>query len=239
MSRHYGFTSYWIILVCALQLLVSGAAWAQAPLSPEQRATALRRALETIEAAKRPTAAQYQRLFDLFPQRFADLREWFAEDRYNEAIAQILAEDRPEWDYGRDYRRRMCEAYELLDHKMYMRKLLRMGIEANNWGGPDNDEESMHLPGDFYKRLVFGEECRQLTQESLDARSRVIFEVTDEYSERQVESIYNSLAWDGMDRYAIEWFLDGLCTHSEQRCALSRTLRNKYVKLPNTDRHTH
>jgi hypothetical protein len=192
----------------------------------------LRQALEAIEAAKQPTAAQYRHLFDLFPERFA-------EDRFNESFAQILAGDRREWNSGQDYRLRMCQAYQFVDHKIYMRKLLNIGVEANNWGGRDHDEQLMHVPGDMYKRLVFGEECQQLTQESLGARLAVILDALGDYADRQIEAVYDSLAWDGMDRFGVECLLDGLCAHSSQRCQLTRALRNKYLKDPLINRHTH
>jgi len=191
-------------------LQIGGAALHAQSLAPAERAASLRKAIEAIEVARQPSTLLYEQYFEAFPDRFTKLRDWFV----GEGFREILANGRRDWNYGADYRRQMCRMYDHINHKRYMRKLLRIGIQANNWGGPaDEDEELLrHVPGEMYRALVYGEECGKLTPASVSARKDVIYQLLPEYTDQEVEAIYNSLAWEGVERFALEWFLDEVCS---------------------------
>jgi hypothetical protein len=213
----------WVVIAV---LEIGGAGLHAQPLAPE-RAANLREALEALEATRQPSAQLYERYFEAFPDRFTELRDWLVRG----GVREILARGR-DWNYGEDYLREMCRTYEHVGHKRYMRKLLRMGVEAGNWGGPADEEGELlrHVPGSMYRSLVLGEACGPMTQASMAARTAVIYQLLPEYADAEVEAIYNSLAWEGVERFALEWFLDGVCNSDQKRCALMSQFRDKYVK---------
>lgn len=192
----------------------------------KDRARALRDARDAIEAAKPARAESYERYFEAFPATFHDLAAILHSGNYE---SELL---RPgeEWNFGLSYKTTMCTAYEYVDHARYMRKLLKIGVEANDWGGHGADYERSLYPGETYKNLIWGTYCGTVTEASAHQRMSVVFALSPEFSDRELEAIFNSLSWEDLDRVPFDWFLKDLCAFHKDRCALTRALHEKYIK---------
>lgn len=225
-----------VSLGCCLFWFAVGSVRAADPLPTlEERARAMREAREAIETAQVPDKERYQRYFDVFPGSFRDLGELLHSGKYR----SLLLRTGEQWDFGNAYKVPMCMAYRYLDHRQYMRKLLRIGVEAGNWGGSGKDPQRYLYPGEDYKRLVWGDACEVLTETSAKERMSVIYALTPEFSDSEIEAIFNSLSWEDLDRVPIEWFLAGVCAHHADRCALTNRLHDKYIKSSEPQTHSH
>jgi hypothetical protein len=153
----------------------------------------------------------------------------------------VLLRPGEKWDFGNAYVALMCRAYDFIDHRRYMRKLLRIGVEAKDWGGPGKDPEKYLYPGDLYQRLVFRYACEHRTAASHQEQASVIFELVPEFTDAELEAIYQSLSWgeDSSQRVALSWLLDGICSRYPQRCKLTRALQEKYVEHLYESPHLH
>lgn len=209
--------------------LWSAAVNSQQSLSLEERVGILRQTRDQIEATATPNDDLYRRYFDAFPQSFAGLSD----------VLEILMRPKGTSNFGQEYLIPMCRAYDHVDHRQYMRKLLKIGIEANNWGGIDKDRVKYVYPGDAYVALIYRLPCETLTEESRRQLISIIYELAPEFTDAQIEAIYNSLCWDGEQRSSLDWFLTGLCSRYPGRCDLTRMLHEKYVKHLHADDHPH
>jgi hypothetical protein len=192
----------------------------------EDRARALRDARDAIDAASHPQAQLYERYFEAFPDTFRGL----AAVLHSGAYEDLLLRPGEQWNFGQAYKTTMCVAYQYVDHAKYMRKLLKIGVEANDWGGFAADHERSLYPGETYKNLVWGNTCETVTEASVHERVSVIYALSPEFSDSQLEAIFNSLSWEDLDRVPLDWFLKDLCAHHRDRCALTVKLHDKYIK---------
>jgi hypothetical protein len=195
--------------------------------STQERAKLLREIRDQMDASQPAGTELYRRYFDAFPSSFTELGELLVSDRYSE----ILLRPGEKWDFGLSYIVLMCQSYDRIDHRRYMRKLLRIGVGANNWGEAGKDNEKYVYPGDTYFRLIARYPCGPQTQESVREQQSVIYALVPEFTDAELEAIYNSLSWEGSPmRSPLDWFLDGICSRYPNRCALTRMLHEKYVK---------
>lgn len=212
------------LLVTLLVLAGAGAA-AEQPPTPAQRAELLRELRDQIGASRPAAAAElYQRYFEAFPTSFAEVSEVLVSDQYRE----LLLRPDEHWDFGQAYVVLMCESYDRLDHRRYMKKMLHLGISGNDWGGLGKDRQENLYPGDIYQRLIFRYACAQRTEAAAREQLSVIYELLPEFTDAQLEAIYNSLSWAEDRKWPLDWFLEGICSRYPGRCPLTRVLREKY-----------
>jgi hypothetical protein len=213
-----------MLVACCAILLADGQGASASEF--EDRARALRDARDAIDAASHPEARLYERYFETFPDTFRGLAAVLHSGDYE----GLLLRPGEQWNFGQAYKATMCRAYQYVDHARYMRKLLKIGVEANDWGGFAADHERALYPGETYKNLVWGRTCETVTEASVRERVSVIYALSPEFSDSQLEAIFNSLSWEDLDRVPIDWFLKGLCAHHSDRCALTAKLHDKYIK---------
>ncbi len=193
----------------------------------EQRAAVLREIRDQMDAARPAGAEVYERYFEAFPSSFAELSEILVSDRYRE----ILLRPGEDWNFGLAYIVPMCESYDRIDHRRYMRKMLRIGISGNDWGGLDKDRERDLYPGDIYQRLIARYPCAQRTDEAAREQLSVIYALVPEFTDAELAAIYNSLSWgeDSSQKLPLDWFLEGICSRYQNRCQLTRMLREQHL----------
>lgn len=203
----------------------------------EQRAAVLREIRDQIDASPRAGAEVYDRYFEAFPSSFAELSEILLSDKYR-GILLRLDED---WNFGLAYIVPMCASYDRIDHRRYMRKMLRIGISGNDWGGPDKDREKYLYPGDIYQRFVFRYPCGQRTQEAAREQMSVIYALIPEFTDAELTAIYNSLSCgeDSAQELPLDWFLEDICSRYQNRCRLTRMLHEEYLKHRADDPRSH
>lgn len=222
-------------LTWLISLVLAGAALAADRAQPAQSAIVLREIRDQIDASAPASVELYQRYFEAFPSSFAQLSEVLVSQTYSE----ILLRPGEEWDFGQAYVVLMCQSYEWIDHRRYMRKMLRIGISGNDWGGRDKSREKGLYPGDIYQRLIFRYACAQRTEEAHREQLSIIYALVPEFTDAQIEAIYNSLSWEEDRKWPLDWFLEGICSRYQSRCQLTQTLQKKYAKHFTDDPRPH
>jgi hypothetical protein len=221
------------LTLLASLMLAGSAVSADGSQPAEHRAAVLREMRDQLNASQPASAELYERYFEAFPSSFAELREILVSDKHR----QILLRPDEDWNYGLAYIVPMCKSYERIDHRRYMRKMLRIGIGANDWGGADKDPETYLYPGDIYQRLVARYPCEQRTEETAREQISVIYALIPEFTDAELTAIYNSLAWgeDSTQKLPLDWFLDGICSRYPNRCQLTRRLHQEYLAKHSAD----
>lgn len=205
-------------------------------LSARERAVLMREIRDQMNASQTISTELYERYFDAFPASFAELREVLVSGAYR----GILLRSGEEWSYGNAYIVPMCQSYERIDHRRYMKKLLRIGIEANNWGELGKDNEKDVYPGDIYFQLIARYPCGPQTQKAVQEQMSVIVDLVPEFSDPEIEAIYNSLSWEASPtRSPLDWFLQSVCSRYPNRCELTKMLHEKYVNHASDDSQPH
>jgi hypothetical protein len=225
-------------LILLASLALAGSAMSADRALPAAQRAAVLRAIRDELAASQPAGAElYDRYFEAFPSSFAELGEILVSDKYR----QILLRPDEDWNYGLAYIVPMCESYKRIDHRRYMRKMLRIGIGANDWGGADKDREKYLYPGDIYQRLVSRYPCEQLTEEAAREQISVIYALIPEFTDAELTAIYNSLSWgeDSTQKLPLDWFLEGICSRYQNRCGLTQRLHEEYLKHSAADARPH
>lgn len=215
------------------QLLLVGAlsCWAAvmsaAPVDAERdTATRLRDLRDRIESTVTQGTGLQQRYFEAFPSSFTALSNVMVAQTHRD----ILLRPGESWEFGQPYVVLMCRTYEHVDHSQYMRKLLRIGIEAGDWGGREKDRIRFLYPGDIYQRLVFRTACEQRTEEAAREQMSTIYALLPEFTDEEFVAIYHSLSWAESDqKYPLDWFLEEICARYPQRCALTQKLRREFA----------
>lgn len=209
---------------------------AEQSLSTRERAVLMREIRDQMDASQPVSAELYERYFEAFPSSLAELGELLVSDRHRD----VLLRPGEKWDYGLVYTVPMCQSYERIDHRRYMRKLLRIGVQANNWGESGQDEEKIASPGGIAYGLIARYSCGPQAQETVLEQESVIFELLPEFTDAEFEAIYNSLSWeDSPMRSAMDWWLDRACSTYPSRCGLTRRLHEKYEKPLLEDHRPH
>jgi hypothetical protein len=103
--------------------------------------------------------------------------------------------------------RLMCRARPCVNCSIEITSIDR---RANDWGGFAADHERTLYPGETYKNLVWGSTCETVTEASIHERVSVIHALSREFSDSQLQAIFNSLSWEDLDRVPIDWFFEGL-----------------------------
>lgn len=219
----------WILpLVLAIPVAASSADGAG---SLRDQAVILRSLRDRIDAATLADAALYEQYFEAFPPSFVDLRQMLVADQYKD----ILLRSGERWDYNQAYVTLMCRTFDHVDHRRYMRKILRIGVGADDWGAEDLEYQ---YAGDMYQRLIFRFSCAHQTEQSARAQMNVIYSLLPEFSDAQVTAIYHSLWWDeGGRRIRLDWLLNDVCSLYPSRCELTRKLRHSFPKESGTSHH--
>jgi hypothetical protein len=192
------------------------------PFSVEHAAELEKALRATTDPAISPKVS-YPAYVTAFPDTFDGLARLHSIE-YRQVLAIASTATTPEV-----YIVTMCAAYEYVDHRSYFRKLLRIGIGADNWGGTGRHRQRSLYPGDAYLRLMHGTACGQPTHGTLAERRAHIYALAPEFSDAEIESIYNSLSWDGEIRSPLDWFLRDLCGAQPSRCELTRRLHDRYI----------
>lgn len=224
-----------VLLTCALLALfcLPVRAPAQAGLALA-RANELRQALQEILQSPQPTRSSYQRYFELFPSSVNELQALFVREDYRAILLQGMPADAIDRYYVH-----ACRAYDFVGAQRYVEKFLRIGIDAGNWGGvPNRDNTDLTTIGHLYQYLLFRYPCATAETPGFDD---ALVAVAARLNDAQLERAYVSLGWDGAEGSGLEWsgaeyLLNGVCRQKPGRCVTTRALTGKYSNAKNINR---
>lgn len=223
----------WLRILSLLLAIPAATLSGQQAGSTREQAAALRSMRDRIEAASDPGADLYRQYFEAFPTSFADLQQTLVTDRHRD----VLLHPDEQWDFGQAYVVLMCRSYDHVDHRQYMRKLLRIGVGADDWGAYAKDLQYRY-GGDIYHRLIFRYACTQRTEDAHREQMQTIYAVLPEFDDAQLTAIYHSLTWaEAEQKVALDWFLNDICSLYPDRCELTRTLRATFREPDGISRH--
>lgn len=217
-------------LVRRLQILCAALSlpmWAHADPSFE-RAREVRAKLEQI--LKDPTPAAYAAYFESFPSSLGEFKQFFATDSSHRTILEQGMEPGSLHLYSLH----ACKAYDVVGPERYAEKFLRINAEAGSWGGPPNrDNADLLTAGHLFQNLLFRGDCERAAMPALYS---AIVAVASRFDDAQLENLYLSLGWNGMEGSGMEWFpspwlLPEVCARVPARCSLTRQLADKYKHL--------
>jgi hypothetical protein len=208
-------------VLLVLILLPAAAQSGQQAASMHEQAATLRGLRDRIEAAAAPGADLYRQYFEAFPATFTDLQQMLVTDRYRD----VLLHSGEQWDFGQTYVVLMCRSYDFMDHRQYARKLLRVGVGADDWGVHASNILYRYA-GDIYHRLIFRYACAERSEQAHREQMQAIYAVLPEFTDAQLTAIYHSLTWaEAEQKVKLDWFLNDICSMYPVRCELTRTLR--------------
>lgn len=211
-----------------LCVVMSLPVWAHADSSFD-RAREVRAGLQEI--LKDPTPAAYAKYFELFPGTLGEFKQLFATE---DSSHRTILEQGMVAGSVHLYFVHACKTYDVVGPERYAEKFLRINAEAGSWGGPPNrDNADLLTAGYLFQNLLFRADCAEPASPALHG---AIEAVAARFDDAQLENLYVSLGWNGMEGSGMEWspvqwLLPRVCELVPARCSLTRQLVDKYQHL--------